>query len=160
MAPEQRRVAFQSKNWQPNQPYPQGIGEWKWAGFKAVFTHSLRAGCATTLYAEGIDPVDIQRWGRWKCAIYMRYIWRGNLRLRHLSFALTSQTKLMGRLTVDLDLARKVNSQDDFRAGSSSKSNITPDPQVLHQYDFLVTRSRGHGRHWGGRNEIRIGKPT
>ena len=31
-----------------------------------VSTHSLRAGCATTIYAAGVNPIDIQRWGRWK----------------------------------------------------------------------------------------------
>ena len=31
-----------------------------------ISSHSLRAGCATTLYDAGIDPIDIQRWGRWK----------------------------------------------------------------------------------------------
>ena len=36
-----------------------------------ISSHSLRAGCAPTLYAAGIDPVDIQRWGRWKSSIYI-----------------------------------------------------------------------------------------
>ena len=66
------------------------------SGAKRFSTHSLRAGCATTLYAAGVDPIDIQRWGRWKSAIYMRYIWRDNLSLHHLSQALTANTRFGG----------------------------------------------------------------
>ena len=58
--------------------------------------HSLRAGCATTLYAAGADPVDIQRWGRWQSSIYMRYIWYDNMRLHHLSSALTAPHTIDG----------------------------------------------------------------
>ena len=38
--------------------------------------HSLRKGCATTLYAAGIGPIDIERWCRWKSSSYMRYMAR------------------------------------------------------------------------------------
>ena len=32
-------------------------------GSSRVSTHSMRAGCAAALYADGVDPVDIQTWG-------------------------------------------------------------------------------------------------
>ena len=36
--------------------------------------HSLRDGCDATLYADGVDPLDIQRWNRreaqFPCAIF------------------------------------------------------------------------------------------
>ena len=64
-------------------------------------THSLRDGGAATLYAAGIDPIAIQRCGRWKSSIYTRYIWRDNLRLHHLSSELTSPTCLAAHLKVD-----------------------------------------------------------
>ena len=80
-------------------------------------THSLRAGCATTLYSAGIDPIDIQRWGRRKSSIYMRYIWHDNLRLHHLSTALTAPTQLTNHLKVDLATERKVNFDNTHRTG-------------------------------------------
>ena len=43
-------------------------------GPERVSTHSMRAGCATALYANGVDPSDLQRWGRWKSPVYMRYV--------------------------------------------------------------------------------------
>ena len=59
-----------------------------------VSSHSMREGCATTLYANGVDPVDIQRWGRWKSPVYMRYVWNETVRLRTLSYDLAEKTDL------------------------------------------------------------------
>ena len=67
-----------------------------------VSPRSLRGGCETKIYAAGIDPMDIQRWGRWRSSIYMRYIWRGNLRLHHLGDSLVASTRLADRSKVDL----------------------------------------------------------
>ena len=105
---------------------------------KRFSTHSLRAGCAATLYAAGVDPVDIQSWGRWKSGIYMRYIWHDNVRLQHLSKALTSTTKLMEHLKVEVSSARKVGFANDFRAGSTGKSNDDDvNSTVLQRFDFF-----------------------
>ena len=92
-----------------------------------VSAHSLRAGCATTLYAAGVDPIDIQRWGRWKSSIYMRYIWHDNLRLHHLSEALTAPTSLTSHLKVDAGRERKVNFDEEFRAGGASRRGCSND---------------------------------
>ena len=74
-----RRIAYRINHTLKELAKEHGLDETRFS------THSLRAGCAATLYAAGIDPIDIQRWGRWKSAIYMRYIWHGNLRLQYLS---------------------------------------------------------------------------
>ena len=79
--------------------------------------HSSSAGCAKTLYSAGVNPEDIQRWGRWKGSIYMRYIWRDNLRFRHLSDALTSPTCLAAHQDVGLGLESKVNFDERDRNG-------------------------------------------
>ena len=100
-------------------------------------THSLRAGCATTLYAAGIDPIDIQRWGRWKSGIYMRYIRHDNVRLQHLSTASTSTTKLMERLKVDVEGAMEVGFEHDYRDGSSGKPGDDLNSTVLNRFDFF-----------------------
>ena len=73
-----------------------------------VSTRSLRAGCAAALYAAGVDPIDIQRCARWESSIYMRYIWHGNLRFRHLFAALTAPTQLAKHLKADLGFERNV----------------------------------------------------
>ena len=100
-------------------------------------THSMRAGRAPTLYAAGIDPIDIQRWGRWKSAIYTRYIWHDNLRLQHISEALTSTTKLAEHLRVDTEMSRRVNFPEDVRSPSSHHSAEAPSPSDLLKYDFF-----------------------
>ena len=67
----------------------------------------------------------------------MMYIWRGNLRLRHLSAALTAPTQLTNHLEVDLGLARKVNFDDEFRAGGRSGSDSPGSPRPLTEYVFF-----------------------
>ena len=64
-----------------------------------VSSRSMRDGRATTLYANGIDPMDIQRWGRWKSPVYMRYVRRENVRWRTLSYDLAKQTDLSTHLS-------------------------------------------------------------
>ena len=99
-----------------------------------ISPHSLRTGCATTLYTAGINPTDIQRWGRWKSSIYMRYIWHGDFRLHHLCPSLTAPTRLTDHLRVDLDRARGVQFNDDFKMGGSGsgfseeEGKAKPDP--------------------------------
>ena len=63
-----------------------------------ISCHSLRAGCAATLYANGIDPIDIQRWGRWESPIYMRYVRRGGVKPHTLRLALVKGTRLTNQL--------------------------------------------------------------
>ena len=82
-----------------------------------ISCHSLRAGCATTLYANGIDPIDIQRWGRWKSPIYMRYVWHGNVKLHTLSLALVKGARLTNQLLAPENNKRKVTLDQDYRCG-------------------------------------------
>ena len=67
----------------------------------------------------------------------MRYIWRDNVRLQHLGKALTSTTKLMEHLKVDVGNARKVGFTNDYRAGSSGESNEAVKSAVLRRFDFF-----------------------
>ena len=76
------------KTWNPKSPNKVGgasiarrINEFlkdislsKGMGVGRIISHPLRAGCATTLYANGVVHVDIQRWGRCRSPIYMRYV--------------------------------------------------------------------------------------
>ena len=61
-------------------------------------SQSMRAGCATTLYANGVSQIDMQRWGRWNSPVYTTYVWRGNVRLRTLSYAITRRANLSDHL--------------------------------------------------------------
>lgn len=51
-----------------------------------VSSYSPREGCATPLHSNGAAPIDIHRWGRWKLPVYMKYVWRGNVRLHTISY--------------------------------------------------------------------------
>ena len=59
-----------------------------------AISHSMREGCATTLYANGVAPADIRRWGRWKPPVYMRYVGHENVKLHTLRHALARRTNL------------------------------------------------------------------
>ena len=85
-----------------------------------ISTHSMRAGCATALYANGIAPIDIQRWGRWKPPVYMRYVWHENVRLHTLSYALTKKTDLSDHLLAPEQKKRKVSFDTGFRCGGKN----------------------------------------
>ena len=65
-----------------------------------VSTHSMRDGCAAALYANGVGPIDIQRWGRWKSPVYMRYVWRGNVNLHTSRYDSTRKTSLSDNFLV------------------------------------------------------------
>ena len=80
-----------------------------------VISHSMRAGCATTLYANGVGPADIQRWGRCKSPAYMRYVRRENVRLHTLSHALTRRANLSDRLMAPGQKKRKVSFKTPYR---------------------------------------------
>ena len=92
-------------------------------GANRISSHSRRDGCAATLYANGIDPVDIQRWGRWRSPIYMRYLWRENGKPHTLSFSLVKGTRLMNQLLAPSTKKRKVAVDDDFRCGVKDGQN-------------------------------------
>ena len=111
-------------------------------GASWISTHSSRAGCATTLYAAGAGPIDRQRRIRWKSSIYMRYIWRDNLRLRLLSSALTSPTRLSEHLQLDLVLGGKVNFGERYRNGGASRTSSPGPPLSGDEYDFFSRRYR------------------
>ena len=119
--------------------HPEKIGVMR---FPTILVNENPAG-VDPLYAAGVDPIDIQRRGRCKSAIYMRYIWHDNLRLRHLRFALTAPTKLKEHLQVDLEMSRRVDFQNEFRAGSASKSNGELRPRALRKYDFFSPQEAG-----------------
>ena len=82
-----------------------------------VSSRSARAGRATAIYANGVGPIDIQRWGRWKSTVYMRYVWRENVRLQTMSFALTRRTNLSDNSLARDQTARKVPFQTPYRCG-------------------------------------------
>ena len=84
-----------------------------------VSTHSMRAGCATALYANGVDPIDIQRWGRWTSPVYMRYVWHGDVKLHTLSYALTRKTNLIDHLLAPKQ-KKRATFKDDCRCGGKS----------------------------------------
>ena len=86
-----------------------------------VSSHSMRAGRATTLYANGVGPMGIQRWGRWKSPVYMRYVWRENVRLRALSYALAKKTDLSTHLLAPEQKKRKVSFDTSYRCGGKTK---------------------------------------
>ena len=99
-------------------------------GQERAISHSMREGCAATLYANGVDPADIQRWGRWKSPAYMMYVWYENAKLHTMSHALTRRTTLMGNLLAPGQKKRKVTFQDSYRCGGS---RITPADDTLSQ---------------------------
>ena len=86
-----------------------------------ISCHSIRAGCATTLYANGIDPIDIQRWGRWKSPIYMRYVWHENVKLHTLSLALVKGTRLTNQLLAPENKKRKATFDQEYRCGGKEE---------------------------------------
>ena len=47
----------------------------------------------------------------------MTYFWHGNLRLHHLSTAITAPTQLAKHLEVDLEAGRKVSFNEEYRKG-------------------------------------------
>ena len=91
-------------------------------GPERVSSHSIRAGCATALYANGVDPADIQRWGRWKSPVYMRYVWRESAKLHALGHALARRANLADHLFPTGREIRKVAFRDPYRCGGSSKT--------------------------------------
>ena len=112
-------------------------------GAKRFPTHTLRVGCATTLYASGVDPIDIQRWDRRQSAIYMRYIWHDNLRVQHLSQALAANARLAEHLRVDMEMGRRVNFENEIRDGGNGKSNEEITPLAFQKCDFCASPERG-----------------
>ena len=103
-------------------------------------THSLRAGCATALYSAGDDHADIQRWGRWRPSIYMRYIWHENLRPQHLSLSLVKPTLLMDHLRAQpvADNRAQFANQIEFRHGAKITSHHDSDSSPRSHSEPLI----------------------
>ena len=86
--------------------------------------HSARAGCAPTLYANGVDTPGIQRWRRWKSPVYMRYVWHGNVKLHTLGHSLTRRTNLTDRVLAPEQNRGEVTFQDSYRCGWGNRTPI------------------------------------
>ena len=65
--------------------------------------HSLRAGGASTLYANRIDLDTIRRFGRWRSSTFHIYLYGDSLNLRNLSAALCKENNLMGQIRTTND---------------------------------------------------------
>ena len=89
-----------------------------------VRSHSVRVGRAATLYDNGIGPIDIQRWGRWEPAVYMRYVWRENARLHILSYAITRRADLSDHIIAPGKIRGKCppNRHIDVEEGRKARS--------------------------------------
>ena len=67
-------------------------------GTTSVSSLSMKEGRATTLYAHGVGPIDIQRWGRWKSPARMRYVWHGRVEMRTIISASIQRSNLSDQL--------------------------------------------------------------
>ena len=88
-----------------------------------VSSHSMRAGCATTLYANGVGPIDIQRRVRCISPVYMGYFRRGGVELHTFSFALTIRTYLSDHLLAPEKENRKGAFQCPYRCGGKNRGD-------------------------------------
>ena len=86
-----------------------------------VNTHSLRAGGATALFAEGLDWISIQRWGRWRSFIFHEYTWHDADRFLHFGERIASTSgvnKYLAEVAPQQTL-QPFDSMPDFHTGRS-----------------------------------------
>ena len=83
-------------------------------------SHSAMNGRAATLYPNGIRPIDIQLWGSWAPPVYMRYVRRGNGRLRTPIYAIAKKTDLIDHMLDPEQKKRNVSFGTDYRRGGNS----------------------------------------
>ena len=87
-----------------------------------VGTHSLRAGGATALYVNGVSVILIQRFGRWKSASFLRYLWYDAVALEPLSLSLATASGLLEPLKM-VDRGQSSDlSKERFRAGGRGEN--------------------------------------
>ena len=67
----------------------------------------------------------------------MRYIWRDNLTLHHLSDALTAPATLTDHMRVDMNVARRLNFDNDFRSGSNGANSHRETVRDEDCYDYF-----------------------
>ena len=86
---------------------------------KFFAAHSLRAGGASTLFANGIALGEIKRFGRWIGDTFHIYLYGDTLNLRVLSSALCTDNQLLDQIRTASD--QKINLMPERRGCRKSK---------------------------------------